>query len=72
MINIDGDMFIQYEKELDESNQILKGYKNYIRDDKITYDLLKKFLKKKEKIDILRKMKNTKRTLSTDLIKLSI
>ena len=42
MINIAGQMFIEYEKELDNSNQIIKGYENYIGDDKIRKDILDK------------------------------
>ena len=42
MINVAGQMFIQYEKELDNSNQIIKGYENYIGDDKIRNDILEK------------------------------
>ena len=39
-------MFLQYEEELDKSNQIIKSYENYIDDDKIKNDVLNKFLKK--------------------------
>ena len=42
MINVAGQMFIEYEKELDNSNQIIKGYENYIGDDKIRNDILEK------------------------------
>ena len=42
MINVAGQMFIEYEKELDNSNQIIKGYENYIGDDKIRNDILDK------------------------------
>ena len=42
MINVAGQMFIEYEKELDSSNQIIKGYENYIGDDKIRNDILDK------------------------------
>ena len=34
MINVAGQMFIEYEKELDNSNQSIKGYEDYIGDDK--------------------------------------
>ena len=37
-------MFIQYEKELDERNQIIKGYEVHIGDDKIKNEVLNKFL----------------------------
>ena len=40
MINVAGQMFIEYEKELDNSNQIIKGYEAYIGDDKIRNDIL--------------------------------
>ena len=42
MITVAGQMFIEYEKELDNSNQIIKGYENYIGDDKIRKDILDK------------------------------
>ena len=42
MINVAGQMFIEYEKELDNSNQIIKGYEAYIGDDKIRKDKLDK------------------------------
>ena len=35
MINVAGQMFIEYEKELDNSNQIIKGYEDYIGDNKL-------------------------------------
>ena len=42
MITVAGQMFNEYEKELDNSNQIIKGYEDYIGDDKITKDILDK------------------------------
>ena len=42
MINVAGQMFIEYEKELDNSNQIIKGYEDYIGDDKTRKDILDK------------------------------
>ena len=42
MINVAGQMFIEYEKELDNSNQIIKGYGDYIGDDKIRKVILDK------------------------------
>ena len=42
MINVAGQMFIEYEKELDNSNQIIKGYEDCIGDDKIRKDILDK------------------------------
>ena len=35
MINIAEKMFINYEKKLDESNQLIKKRENYIGDDKV-------------------------------------
>ena len=42
MINVAGQMFIEYEKEIDNSNQIIKGYEDYIGDNKIRKDILDK------------------------------
>ena len=42
MINVAGQMFIEYEKELDNSNQIIKCCEDYIGDDKIRKDILDK------------------------------
>ena len=42
MINVAGQMFIENEKEIDNSNQIIKGYEDYIGDDKIRKDILDK------------------------------
>ena len=42
MINVAGQMFIEYEKEIDNSNKIIKGYENYIGDDKTRKDILDK------------------------------
>ena len=42
MISVACQMFIEYEKELDISNQIIKGYEDYIGDDKIRNDILDK------------------------------
>ena len=39
MINVAGQMFIEYEKEIDNSNQIIKGYEDYIGDDKVRKDI---------------------------------
>ena len=35
-------MFIEYEKELDNSNKIIKGHEDYICDNKIKNDILDK------------------------------
>ena len=42
MITVAGQIFIEYEKELDNSNQIIKGYEDYIGDNKIRNDFLVK------------------------------
>ena len=42
MITVAGQMFIEYEKEIDNSNQIIKEYEDYIGDDKIRNDILDK------------------------------
>ena len=42
MITVAGQMFIEYEKELDNSSQIIKGYEDYIGDNKIRNDILDK------------------------------
>ena len=34
MITVAGQMFIEYEKELDNSNEIIKGYEEYISGNK--------------------------------------
>ena len=42
MITVAGQMFIEYEKEVDNSDKIIKGYEDYIGDDKIRKDILDK------------------------------
>ena len=42
MITVAGQMFIEYEKEIDNSNQIIKGYEDYIGDDKFRNHILDK------------------------------
>ena len=51
-ISFAGQTFIQYEKELDESNQINKSYENYIGDEKIKNDVLNKVFEKKLKENV--------------------
>ena len=46
MLYVAGQMFIQHEKELVESSQIIKGYEDYIGDNKIKNDVLNKLYKK--------------------------
>ena len=40
MITVAGQFFIEYEKELDNSDKIIKGYEDYIGDNKIRNDIL--------------------------------
>ena len=40
MIIVAGQMFIEYEKKLDNSDKIIKGYEDYIGDNKIRNDIL--------------------------------
>ena len=42
MITVAGQMFIEYEKQLDNSDKIIKKLENYIGDDKIRNDILHK------------------------------
>ena len=42
MINVAGQMFIEYEIEIDNSNKITKEYEDYIGDDEIRNDILDK------------------------------
>ena len=42
MINVAGQTFIEYEKQLENSNQIFKAYEDYIGDDRIRKDILEK------------------------------
>ena len=42
IIKVAGQMFIEYEKDLDKSDKIIKGYEDYIGDDKIRKDILDK------------------------------
>ena len=42
MINVAGQMFIEYEREIDDSNQLIKSYEDYIGDAKIRNDILEK------------------------------
>ena len=42
MITVAGQIFIEYERELDNSNQLIKGYEEYIGDNKIKNCLLDK------------------------------
>ena len=42
MITVGGQILIEYEKELDDSDKIIKGYEDYIGDNKIRNDILDK------------------------------
>ena len=42
MITVAGQIFIEYEKKLEHSNQTIKGYEDYIGDNKIKNDILDK------------------------------
>ena len=57
MINVAGQLFIEYEKELDNSNQVIKGYEDYIGDkikkdilDKVCEDITKEVCSEKDEI----------------------
>ena len=42
MITVAGQMFIEYEKKLDNSDKVIKGYEDYIGDNKVRNDILDK------------------------------
>ena len=42
MITVAGQTFIEYEKELDKSNQTIKVFKDYIADNKMKKDIINK------------------------------
>ena len=68
-ITVAGQMFYEYEKEIDNSNQIFKGFEHYIGDDKIRNDILDRVCGDcVEEVD-LRKMKFIKIILSIALLK---
>ena len=67
MITVAGQMFIEYEKEIYNFNQIIKGYEDYIDDDKIRKDI-RKFVEMTSKKLVLREMKFIKIILLTDLL----
>ena len=39
MITVAGQMFNEYEKQIDNSNQLIKSYEDYIDDNKIKNDI---------------------------------
>ena len=48
MLNIAGEMFIQNEKVLDKSNQIIKCFEKYVGDENIKNDILNMVFEKKQ------------------------
>ena len=70
MITVAGQMFIEYEKEVYNSNQIIRGYEEYIGDNKNKNDLLDKVCRQNvkdicsEKDEVYKKI-----ILSTDITK---
>ena len=52
MSNVAAGLLTQYEKELDESNQIFNCFENFIGDDKIENDVLNKVLENNIKENI--------------------
>ena len=61
MITVAGQIFIEYEKKLEHSNQTIKGYEDYIVDNKIKNDILDKDSGDNVKEIVVRKMKFPKR-----------
>ena len=70
MITVAGQMFFEYEKELENSNQINKSYEDYIADNKMKNDILDKVCGDNVKKSVLGKMKFIKIILSIDLLKI--
>ena len=62
-ITVAGQMFIEYEKEIDNSNQRIKGHDHYIGDDKIRNDILDRVCGDCPKEVDLRKIKFIKKVL---------
>ena len=69
MITVAGQMFIEFEKELDISDEIIKGIEDYIGDNKIRNDILDKVCGDNVKETFLRKMKFLKTFLLINLLK---
>ena len=69
MITVAGQMFIEYEKELDSSDKIINGYGGYIGDNKIRNDILDKVCGDNVKNLCSEKDEVDKNFLSTDLLK---
>ena len=51
MLKIAGEVFNEYEKEIDETNQIIKSFENYIVDDENKNDVLNKVFESNIKED---------------------
>ena len=69
-ITVAGQMFIEYEKEIDNSNQIIKGHDHYIGDDKIRNDILDRVCGDCLKEVDLRKIKFIKKSSMNRFIKI--
>ena len=72
MITVADQKFIEYEKEIDNSNQIIKGDEDYIGDDKIRNDILDKVCGENVKEICSEKDEVYKKNLSTDLLKINL
>ena len=69
MITVAGQLFIEYEKKLDNSNQKIKSYEGYIGDNKIRNDILDKVCGDNVKDIFLRKTNIIKTFLSRYFLK---
>ena len=70
LITVAGQMIFEYEKELGNSNPIIKGYEDYIGDNKIEKHILEKVCGDNVKDICSEKDEIYKKNLSTDLLKL--
>ena len=68
MITVAGQMFIEYEEELDNSNQIIKSYEDYMSDKKIKNDILDKVCRDDVEKTCFEKDEVYKKILLTDLL----
>ena len=66
IITVAGQMFLEYEKELDSSDKIIKGYEDYIGVKKMGNDILDKVCGDSVEKFVLRKMKFIKIFLLKD------
>ena len=69
MITVAGQMFVEYEKEIDNSYKIIKRYEDYIDDNKIRNDILDKVCGNNVKKVCSEKDEVYKKILLTDLSK---